>query len=531
MKRLNVRLLLALVLVLILLPTLTLRAYAETEPNNDTPAGADLIIVGYQNAEINAQITPASDVDYYRFVACAGCTYVIETFDVERLAAAGSTGLYLYRADGVTELARDDGSGGAQRGGTGHVDGRIVHTFIVADIYYIEVTSQPITGWEGYYSLRVLPKYGEDGAGWDKNNDYEPNDVWEISNSFSAGIGNAQTHQIYPLSGSYVTHASDQDWYRFTAAGGTQYYIETFDVVNVGSYGAGLQLYATTDKVNPVAVGTRVTSTSGRVWERIIYSISGSGGAEYFVRVAPDANSSWTGQYSLRACQGPCESSSGRVYVPIIVKAPAPPPAVIFYDDFRDPNSGWPIDYESDECDADYDDGKYRIEVKKYKARCIIPAPKYPGSPTPNGTFSTSVRRTSPKDRGLMYGFFFGAGSDPTRDRWALEVRPDRVDCDDMWAPFFWLSYIRPGKSQNWNKCMDSGINTGDRKWNELKIKRDGGDVKVYINGHKKMEQKKDVLLDDGFFYLEVISLYEDTSWVKPVVVEFDWFKVETLSP
>ena len=519
MKRLNVRLWLALVLLLVLLPTLTLRAYAETEPN-DTYDKAQLIIVGWQNAEINAQITSTSNGDYYKFVACAGCTYVIETFDVEKLAAAGSTGLYLYRADGITEHARDDGSGGAQRGGTGHVDGRIVHTFIAADIYYIEVTSQPTTGWEGYYSLRVLPKYGEDGAGWDKNNDYEPNDVWEISNSFSAGIGNAQTHQIYPLNGSsYVTHASDRDWYRFTAAGGAQYYIETFDVVNVGSYGAGLQLYGT-DKVNPLKVGTRVTSSSGRVWERIVYSVPAG---EYFVRVAPDASSSWTGPYSLRACQGPCESSSGRVYVPLILKSPAPQPEVIYYDDFSDPNSGWPTG-SSDVCDFDYDDGKYRVEVKKYKERCIIPG--YPVPPTPNGTFIVTMRRTSPKDRGLMYGFFFGSGSDATRDRWALEVRPDRVDCDDEWAPFFWLSYIVHGKGQNWNKCMDSGINTGDRKWNELKIIRNGSDVKVYINGHKKMEKNKDVLLNDGYFSLEVISLYEDTSWVKPVVVEFDEFKV-----
>ncbi len=28
------------------------------------------------------------------------------------------------------------------------------------------------------------------------------------------GASKAQTHQIYPLNGSYVTHASDQDWYR-----------------------------------------------------------------------------------------------------------------------------------------------------------------------------------------------------------------------------------------------------------------------------------------------------------------------------
>ena len=523
MKRLNVRLLLALVLLLILLPTLTLRAFAETEPNG-TPAEAKLIGVGYQNAEINAEITPASDVDYYRFVACAGCTYVIETFDVERLAAGGGTGLYLYRADGITELAKDDGSGGTQLSGTGHADARIVWTYATLDIYYIKVASQPGTNWSGHYSLRVLPKYGEAGAGWDVSNDDEPNDVWEISNSFSAGTVNAQTHQIYPLNGSVVTHAADRDWYRFTAFGGTQYYIETFDVVNVGSYGAGLQLYGV-DKNTPLEVGTRVTSSSGRVWERIIYSVSGSGGGEYFVRVAPDANSSWTGQYSLRACQGPCEASSGRVYVPLILKATAPPPEVIFYDDFSDPSSGWPIG-SSDACDVDYDDGKYRVEVKKYKERCIIPAPKYPGSPTPNGTFSTIVRRTSPKERGLMYGFFFGAGSDATRDRWALEVRPDRVTCDDGWAPFFWLSYIKHGKGENWNKCMDSGINTGDRKWNELKVIRNGRDVKVYINGHKKMEQKKDVLLDDGFFYLEVISLYDDTSWVKPVVVEFDEFKV-----
>ncbi len=528
MKRSNVRLLLALVLMLILLPTLPLRAVAETEPS-DVFAQAWPIIVGWQNA-IHGQHASPSHADYYHFDACAGCTYVIETFSVEKLVAAGSTGLYLYGTDGTSLLEENDGTPGHEHAGTGHADARIVRTFAALGTYYIKVTSQPGTSWVGTYSLRVLPKYDVSGHGWDDSNDHEPNDVWEISNSFSAGIGNAQTHEIYPLnSSSYVTHAPDRDWYRFTAAGGTQYYIETFDVVNEGNDGAGLQLYGA-DKDTPLKVGTRVTSSSGRVWERIIYSVPASGGGAYFVRVAPDTKPSWTGWYSLRACQGPCESSSGRVYVPLILKAPAPPPEVIFYDDFSDPNSGWPIDYESDVCDADYDDGKYRVEVKKYDERCVIPG--YPVPPTPNGTFSTSVRRTSPKERGLMYGFFFGAGSDWKRDRWALEVRPDRVDCDDYWAPFFWLSYyIRHGETQEWYKCMESGINTGDRKWNELKVKRNGSDVKVYINGHKKMEKKKDVLLDDGFFYLEVISLYENTSWVEPVVVEFDWFKVERLSP
>ena len=74
----------------------TLPATAETEPN-DTPAQANDIGIGWQNAETNASISSPSDVDFFKFSACAGCTFVIETFNVQKkYGVSGSVGTGLW---------------------------------------------------------------------------------------------------------------------------------------------------------------------------------------------------------------------------------------------------------------------------------------------------------------------------------------------------------------------------------------------------------------------------------------------------
>ena len=77
MKCVNLLVVLALVLALTLFFPFPSQVHAETEPN-DTPGQANPIGIGWENAEINATISSTSDVDYFKFVACAGCTYVIE---------------------------------------------------------------------------------------------------------------------------------------------------------------------------------------------------------------------------------------------------------------------------------------------------------------------------------------------------------------------------------------------------------------------------------------------------------------------
>ena len=206
-------------------------------------------------------------------------------------------------------------------------------------------------------------------------------------------------------------------------------------------------------------------------------------------------------------------------YLPIIL---GPPPDLVFFDNFSTDVNHWLSDSTSI-CSFGYYNNHYRVKVTKYNQRCIIPVPA--AAMQVNGTFSMTVRRTSDSDWGVFYGFFFGAGSDAERDRWALEVRPDAVSECSSNKPFFWLSYLEDGSGELVNVTCTNTIET-DNDWNRLKVIRNGANVKVYINGELKADKNKSVLLDKGYFDLEVISLYSGTSSSNPVVVEFDDFEV-----
>lgn len=219
------------------------------------------------------------------------------------------------------------------------------------------------------------------------------------------------------------------------------------------------------------------------------------------------------------------------VYLPFVrmdptpTATPTPTPGYIFFDDFSNPNSGWPVGSLGDICSFRYKDGRYEVTVNRKNERCIIPA--FPVPKTPNGTFSVKVRRTSSSDRPLLYGFFFGAGTDANRDRWALEVRPDAVQCDGKLRGFYWLSAREDNKDKYFDNKCSSDIKTDRDRWNELTVVRQGSKIKIYVNGDLQREYDKGYLLNKGFFDLEVISLYDGTSTSKPVIVEFDDFLVK----
>jgi len=194
---------------------------------------------------------------------------------------------------------------------------------------------------------------------------------------------------------------------------------------------------------------------------------------------------------------------------------------VVFYDDFSNPNSGWPS-ATYDICSYGYKDGRYQVKVYEYNERCIVPA--FPVPPVSTGTYSVTVRRTTSTGRELMYGFFFGqVGADALKNHWALEVRPDPV-WDDK--PYLWLSATVDGERKYFEDKRTDKINTGEDEWNNLKVTRDGSRVKVYINGSEKEDGPDDYLHGPGYFDLEVISFYPDTSTDKPVIVQFDDFTV-----
>jgi len=217
----------------------------DYEPN-DVLDLANHIEIGWKNAQTRRILSNSAyaskyyDRDFYYFNTEAGKTYVIETFNIQANPSRNATSLYLYDSNG-NELDKDfwgcDGNGD----GTNNANTRIIYKFSAAGTYYIMVKSYD--KWTGIYSLRILPKYNEPGAGWDSENDYEPNDVRALANHIDVGSENAQTHQIAPNS-AYVSAGSDRDFYHFNAEAGKTYLIDTFNVqTNASGNGTNLYLY------------------------------------------------------------------------------------------------------------------------------------------------------------------------------------------------------------------------------------------------------------------------------------------------
>lgn len=300
------------VVLLVILPTLLTTptfAASEKEPNN-TPDQATPIQIGYANAILTASISTTTDVDYYRFTAGAGRTYVFETFNVLDTPTTYGTGIELYASDGKTLLVKDDPG----RAGTGNVDARITYTLPTTATYYLAVKSgYDVWGdeWVGTYSVRILAHYKEPGAAWDTTNDLEPNDRIVLATPLPVGVLSAQTHQIAPAPPSTISHAYDQDWYRFEAKGGQLYRIETFNVADTTStYGTGLSLYDRDGKTQ-LAKDDPGRAGRGNIDAAITYRVPMTG--TYYIGVVSGDNSwdHWTGTYSIRVLPQYGDQGSG----------------------------------------------------------------------------------------------------------------------------------------------------------------------------------------------------------------------------
>ena len=203
------------------------------------------------------------------------------------------------------------------------------------------------------------------------------------------------------------------------------------------------------------------------------------------------------------------------VFLPIVLS----PPDLVFYDDFSDDDSGWPDDVSFEDCDYEYRDGRYRIKISGYGQTCM--APNFSIPEQINGTFSVKVRRISDSNRKLWYGFIFGAGSDANEERWELLVYPFKdSQCDNKGV--FWLRAFEDGDEEFFeDRCTDA-IDTDTSDWNNLKVIRNGKDIKVYINGQLKGDyDDADYLLDKGYHLLYATSASNDN-----VYIEFDNFEI-----
>lgn len=204
------------------------------------------------------------------------------------------------------------------------------------------------------------------------------------------------------------------------------------------------------------------------------------------------------------------------VFLPILFKSD-----VVYYDDFSNSSSGWPHEVSFEDCYYEYKGGTYRVKVTGNNQRCIIPHKSIPKQV--NGTFRVRVRRTSDDERPLLYGLIFGAGVDATRNRWAVEMYPNN-DSSCGSQPFYWLYALVGGDRKLLRTKCTSHIDTGEDRWNDLKIIRNGGNIKVYINGEAKGEYNEtNYLPDQGYTLMEVISASN-----QEVTVEFDDFEIRS---
>lgn len=291
------------------------------EPNN-VLANAYAITPGWTNAltsriEARDRIysTFTSDRDWYRFQGTAGHTYVVELFNVSSsLGGNGSecdgtwsydgVGLMIYDQAG-TQIAKQ-----CDAYGTGNVHNSVQFAAGLDGMYYIRVVPNKATD-SGYYSIRVLPKHGEPGAGWNPVT-FEPNNATWNAYAISLGSQNALASEITVRKSGYSTFTSDRDWYRFDGVAGHTYTVELYDVTSslggngdecdgTWSYnGVGLLVY---DKTGTQVAKQCNPSGGGTVHNRVQFAAGIDG--VFYVGVYPNSTTD-SGQYSLRVCEGAC---------------------------------------------------------------------------------------------------------------------------------------------------------------------------------------------------------------------------------
>ncbi len=257
---------------------------------------------------VNAQISPPGDVDWYKFEAVAGRTYVIELFNVSSSLGledgynCGRRGWGLWTAISNPNLVEIGKQCYNNAGGTFQSK----QSFIAGEsgTYYIKVAPHE-DSVSGSYSLHVLPKYDEPGAMWDETT-FEPNNASANAYLITPGYEHALTSVIEQHNPIYHTEEADHDWYRFDAVEGRTYVVELFNVssslgledgyYNCGESGRGLWLLIQNPSYEKVA--KQCQNTSGNNVQISTIFTAGSSGP-YYIMVMPH-DDSVSGSYSIR---------------------------------------------------------------------------------------------------------------------------------------------------------------------------------------------------------------------------------------
>ena len=153
---------------------------------------------------------------------------------------------------------------------------------------------------------------------------------------------------------------------------------------------------------------------------------------------------------------------------------PAPtqaPSARVYYDDFSNPTSGW-VRGVSGSCYADYAEGEYYVEAGSHTGVCLYAAPT---DPRVNGTYEVKARRSSIWD-GSTYGLVFG-----------LDDRSSFSQFYVFWVDPGYQNYMLETYDGDWGAVLVewtfSEAIAADADTNVLRVRRQGDQIKLYVNG------------------------------------------------
>ena len=222
-------------------------AKADTEPNNNTSAGADNLSL---NGSVAGTIGAADNNDYYLMTANADGDITINLSNTTN----AYNYIYLYDNDGSTQLGTTSGYAGSGISLT--VAG------LSAGSYYVRVYStDPLTSYSLSNTL-ALPAIA---------NDAEPNDAYTSALTIAQN-GSKSGHIAYRYNGGAI---DNDDYYKMTSTNDGNITVSLSNNDNSYIY---IYLY---DNDGTTQLGT----TSGYAGSGISFTANGLGAGDYYIRV------------------------------------------------------------------------------------------------------------------------------------------------------------------------------------------------------------------------------------------------------
>jgi len=267
----------------------------EGAGSDDVYTGACLITVDGPS-QLHA-IDPAGDIDWVKFAATSGTTYIIDTYNLQNNC---DTFIYLYSTDGSTEIDNDDDSG------DGGYASQIIWTCSLNGTYYIKVLdfnpdrSSDFKGGPNItYNIKVTTAGGAPPSppSWINASDDLYSDYVKISCNASTGADKYAFYRCATQNGTYenisntVTTTSYNDT---TVEQGVIYYYKA----KAGNANGWSNFSTYDDGKRALAIPAppiNVSASDGTYTDRIRISWSASSGAtKYQIYRSTSASSGYT---------------------------------------------------------------------------------------------------------------------------------------------------------------------------------------------------------------------------------------------